>query len=200
MFICFCVYWHRIDHSLIPFEWFAFQLNNYKNMKLFKTVLTTAVILLVGICTQVNAQSATVQAEGEVLAPLSVTGTNLSFGTEILPGLELSVARTEAGAAQFDITGADSKEITVDFTLPTELTGAGDAIPITFGSDDAGYATTDDQAGAAAHDPSGTLTTTLDATAGTLFVWLGGTISPAETQAAGSYSADITVDTAYTGI
>lgn len=163
------------------------------------TTLSFSLLLLLAVFTTAGfAQDATVTASGTVLEPLSVTGTNLSFGAEIFPGINESVSKTDAGAAQFDITGEAGKEITADFTLPTELSKGEDALTITFSSTDAGHATT--EAGTATDfDPSSTLTTSLEATDGTLFIWLGGTVEPTETQPAGEYTADITLDTAYTG-
>ena len=48
-------------------------------------------------------------------------------------------------------------------------------------------------------DPSGGLTEFLDAASGELFVWIGGTVSPAAAQPAGVYTATIVLDVVYTG-
>lgn len=167
-------------------------------MKIFKTFSLACILVLVGFTSKSFAQNATVQAEGTVLQPLSVTATNLSFGAEIFPGIDEVVARTDAAASQFDITGETSKEITATFTLPTELTFDANTLPITFSATDGGHATASTEQGTAtAFDPSGALTTTLSA-AGELFLWLGGTAEPAADQAAGAYSGDITLETVYT--
>lgn len=161
-----------------------------------------AICLLILTAGQAHAQnSITVQATASV-APFftTATGTNLTFGTVTADGTAQAVAPTDAGAAQFDIAGTPGSEITVTFTLPTQLTNGTDNIPIAFGATDAGYATdAANQATATAHDPGTVLTTDLDATTGELYVWLGGTVTPAIGISGGSYSADITIDLAYTG-
>lgn len=168
-------------------------------MKIIKLLSTTFTLLLAFTVTQSFAQNVTVSSSGTVLQPLSVTGTDLSFGEEIFPGINEVVERTATGAAQLDISGEGSKEITATFTLPTELSDGTNALPITFSGTDAGHATASAEQGTATgFDPSNALTTTLSES-GELFIWLGGTVEPASNQTAGIYDADITLDTVYTG-
>lgn len=168
-------------------------------MKTIIQVSITFILLLAFSVTQSFAQSATVSASGTVLQPLSVTGTNLSFGSEVFPGINEVVDKGDATAAQLDITGEASKEVTATFTLPTELSDGTNNLPITFSTTDGGHAATSgDQGSATAFDPNSALTSTLSAS-GELFIWLGGTVEPASDQTAGTYSADITLDTVYTG-
>lgn len=146
------------------------------------------------------AQSATTSASGTVLEPLTVSATALSFGSEIFPGINESVAKTAPESAQFDISGEAGKEITATLTLPTELAGGTTPLPITFSTTDGSHATAStEQSSATDFDPNGALTTTLEAATGELFIWLGGTVEPASDQPAGAYTADITLDTVYTG-
>lgn len=171
-------------------------------MKIIKSLSLTLFLALIVFASDSIAQdnSVTVTASGTVLQPLDVTGTNLTFSDEIFPGIDEAVAHTEAGAAQFDITGEDGREINVEFTLPTELDGAGETtLPISFDTDDAGSNEDDVQGSAVAFDPNSSETLNLSAT-GTLFIWLGGTVEPASDQAAGAYSGEITLDLTYTGI
>lgn len=173
-------------------------------MKISKMLLTAvALFAFVATANTSFAQTKTVQATGTVLQPISFTNaTNLAFGNSLFPGISKTVGISDAGAASFDIAGEADKEVTVTFTVPTELTlTTGTAtMPITFSSTDAGYSTTDDPAGATTFDPdAGAATATLGTTGGLLYVWLGGTVDPATTQAAGDYAADITLDVAYTG-
>ncbi|MEX0660578.1 MAG: DUF4402 domain-containing protein [Balneolaceae bacterium] len=169
-------------------------------MKILNTISLTLLFSFVLFASQGLAQSTTVNAEGTVLAPLEVSGTNLNFGAEIFPGLDEAVAPTDAGAAQFDISGEAGKDIEATFTLPTEMTDGTNNLTLTFSGTDAGHATANtDQGTATEFDPNGTLTTALEATSGELFIWLGGTVEPAADQAAGTYTADITLDTVYVG-
>jgi hypothetical protein len=150
--------------------------------------------------TQANAQ-VTVKATGTVLQPIQMTGTNLNFGNNIFPGLDKKVSRSEAEAAQFDISGEAGKEVVATFTLPSDLSdGASNSLPIVFNALDGGYApASTDQTTASSFDPNSPFTTTLDASGGNLYLWLGGTVTPAQNQPAGTYEGDITLDIAYTG-
>ena len=140
-------------------------------------------------------------ASGTVLTPITVTKSNdLDFGSSIFPGIDKSVTATSASAAKFTVGGEAGKQVTIVFDLPTELTKVGGAtMPISFGATDAGRNTGNVQAEATSFDPNSTETTTLEAENGTLYIWLGGTVSPAHNQSAGEYSADITVTLEYTG-
>lgn len=169
-------------------------------MKIFNTIALSILFSIILFASQGFAQSATTTASGTVLEPLTVSATALSFGESIFPGIDEVVERTAAEAAQFDVAGEAGKEITATFTLPTELTGATTPLSITFSTTDGGHATSStDQGSATGFDPNGALTTTLEAASGELYIWLGGTVEPADNQPAGSYTADITLDTAYTG-
>lgn len=174
-------------------------------MKISK--LLTAVFALVAFLAISNAayaqETATVQATGTVLEPISFTNsTNLDFGTSIFPGIDEVIAITDAGAAQFDIDGETSKEVNLTFTIPSDLIHDSDGtttMPISFSTSDAGHNTGSDPSMATTFDPSTTATTNLGGTSGLLYVWLGGTVSPASNQKAGAYSEDIVLEVAYTG-
>lgn len=161
--------------------------------------LSTLIIFLAGNAL-LYAQDATttVTAEAEVEQPISVTGTSIDFGT-VFPGDAPSIARTDAGAAEFTVTnGTADEEVAVDFILPATLDdGAGESFPITFGADDLGHNTTNDPAGATGYDPATTLTTDLSG-AGELYLWLGASITVGDPQVSGTYSGDIDIEIAYT--
>jgi hypothetical protein len=168
---------------------------------LHKSVLALcAMIIFTGLAASQLRAQATVQATGTVLQPIQMSGTNLSFGNNIFPGIDKQVTRTNTNAAQFDISGEAGKEIVANFTLPSDLTDGANNLPIVFNALDAAHAgISTDQSSATSFDPNSPLTTTLDATSGELYVWLGGTVTPDKNQPAGTYSADITLDIAYTG-
>ncbi len=162
--------------------------------------LSIAIMLSFSVTQGLAQETETVQATGEVLEAISITGTDLEFG-EIIPGVENDILPTDASAAQFDITGADGKEVQAEFTLPENLTGPESAtLAITFGENSASHATASgDQGSSDTFDPAGNLTTELSE-GGELFIWLGGTVEAGHTgQTPGSYSADITLDVIYTG-
>lgn len=148
-----------------------------------------------------TAQTANITASATVLAPLTVTGVNnLDFGT-VYPGVNASVAPTAATAGSFTLTGVAGAQITVTFTLPTNLQDAAlDNLPISFATTDATANQANSQAAATAFDPNSVLTTNLDATTGSYYVWIGGTVSPTGSQPAGTYTGTITLTAAYTGL
>jgi spore coat protein U-like protein len=57
-----------------------------------------------------------------------------------------------------------------------------------------------DRGSAAGFDPTVTHQNTLDGTTGDLRVYLGGTVTAAPTQVAGSYSATVTLTATYNGL
>src|SRR5215475_13627112 len=81
----------------------------------------TAVTLSLGAAS-LQAQSATIQATATVLSAITVTGTNLAFGN-VTPGVNKTIAITDAGAGVFAVTKAAASSVALTFTLPTVLNG-----------------------------------------------------------------------------
>ena len=136
----------------------------------------------------------------EVRAQLLVaTGVrDLAFGN-VLPGVPTTVQPTDAArSGQFDITGPSLARIEITFTLPTVLnrTGGG-TMPISFGSTSAGYSASGSIAAQTAFNPNTAFRTNLSLI-GRGSVFLGGTLAPAGSQTAGSYSATVTMTVALT--
>lgn len=123
----------------------------------------------------------------------------LDFGT-LFAGTATQVSRFDAlRAGQFELRGAKNSEVRVDLGLPAALTGPrGAKVPLTFAAADGGYARDGAIATAATFDPRAALVTTLSAN-GRLYIFLGGTATPATRQAAGTYSGTVTLTIAYTG-
>ncbi len=131
---------------------------------------------------------------------LSVTGIrSIDFGSEIFPGIDKTVDRTEGDAAHYEISGEADKEVQIIFQLPVNLTdGSGNSLSITFTSTNAGYSTNElGQSTATAFDPHTGVITTLG-TEGTLHIWLGGTVSPLSSQPGNPYDGDLILDVTYT--
>lgn len=131
---------------------------------------------------------------------LSVTGmSSLEFGTEIFPGIDKTVDRTEGDAAHYEISGEADREVQITFQLPSSLTdGSGNSLSITFTSTDAGYSTDElGQSTATAFDPHTGVITSLG-TDGNLYIWLGGTVSPLSSQPGNPYDGDLILDITYT--
>jgi len=171
-----------------------------------KGILTGAGLALVGLSGSARAQAtpatASIQATATVATALTATPVqNLDFGATF-GGIARTVLPADATSGEFTLTGGADAEVSVTFpTPPASLTGpvGSTPIPIAFGAASGGHNIAGTRAGATSFDPSVALVTRLDATTGNLSVYLGGTVSPAANQMAGSYANTINLSAAYTG-
>jgi len=145
-------------------------------------------------------QTNTIDATATVVTPLSVSSvSSLAFGT-VYPGVNKSVAYTDAtNGGKFSVAGYAGAQVTLSFTLPATLAGpSGATLPIDTWS--AYHNTTNDAAsGGAGFDPSLASPTTALSGTGNLYVFLGARVTPDPTQAAGAYTSTVTMTVAYTG-
>jgi hypothetical protein len=148
-----------------------------------------------------------ITATGVVTRGIDVAAAaNLDFGT-LLPGFAGTVLFTDVGspgAGQFLVSGATNAEVSLTFTsLPNVLTRVGftETMPIVYtaGYSAAGNPATATDFTAQLPGPPAAPLPRLDATTGELTVYLGGTVTPAPTQAAGTYEATVVLEAAYTG-
>jgi len=182
-------------------------------MKSLAGFLTTiAICAFVWSPSAVNAQDVAVgQATATILAVLAVTSTHdLAFG-DVMQGVPKTADKTViADAGVFSVSGAGGSEISMFMELPDYLwcstADSEDRLVVAFSSTDADIDTT--AAGTpAAHgggavtdqDPYNLSDMPLGGADNILQIFLGGTVSPAVDQRAGSYSADIVLTVAYTG-
>jgi hypothetical protein len=166
-----------------------------------RKILGVAVALsLVLGATSAFAVSGDIQATANVLTPLSVTNNlrDLDFG-DVFPGINKSIAYDAGTSGKWQIDGQLGREVDITFTLPAVLTSGGNTMPIAFGANDAAWNTADIVGAATTFDPAVGATEFLDVGTGQMFVWIGGTVQPPETQAGGAYSGTITMDVVYTG-
>jgi hypothetical protein len=120
--------------------------------------------------------------------PLRVRGErSLTFGV-VFPGVATHVLRTDpVGSGEFSVSGEKFLPILLQFTLPGSLTGpGGSAMPLGFGSNDAGYSPTTIGA-QTGFDPNVGGAVQLDKN-GRGAVFLGGTAQPTTGQAPGAYT------------
>ncbi len=159
--------------------------------------LSLAVVALLAIgTTTVQAQTANINATATVQTPLTLSGqADLAFAA-VFPGVAKTVLSTDPGAGRFLIAGQAAAEVNVTFSLPTQLTSGANNLPI--GTFTGGQFATNTQASQTALVPTAPTVTNIGA-GGNLFIWLGGTVTPAFGQAAGAYTAPITMTVAYTG-
>lgn len=159
------------------------------------TLRTTAVLaaLVATVATAGQAQSANIQATATVFTPMTVTGVrNLQFGS-VIQNVPRTVAVADAGSGQFNLTGQALANVALTFTLPTNLTGAGN---LAIGTWTGNHNTTASPTGTA-FTPSASATNAAFPAAGTLFVYLGATVSPTAAQAPGNYTGTVTLTAAY---
>lgn len=154
------------------------------------------VALVAGLMSSAAAQSnsGSITATAQVQQPVNVLGAvNLAFGN-VFPGVNKAVLLTDAGAGRFDVTGQASTPVNLAFTsLPTNLANGGNNLPVAFSS---GYNTSNSAAGATSFASGSGASTSLSGT-GALFVFLGGTVTPAVNQAAGTYTGTVTLQVTY---
>lgn len=123
---------------------------------------------------------------------------DLSFGSQIFPGIEKRIDPKDANAAGFVISGEGGKQIQIQFQLPEYLTDSGgNTLDIYFTSSGAGYSTNETgKSSARIFDPRAGAVTSLNAE-GKLYVWLGGVIQPLSNQPGTAYTSDILLDVTY---
>ena len=158
--------------------------------------LALAVLALVVFTTPVYAQvnNASITATATVQAPINVTAvTNLDFQS-VFPGVAKTVLVTDATAGRWDVAGAASTPVSLNFTLPGNLSSGANLMPI--GTWTGNHNTTAAPTGTG-FTPSGTPTAATLSATGALFVYIGATVSPLANQAAGVYTAAVTLTVLY---
>lgn len=165
-------------------------------MRTWKKALGVALMGVSVAAARAEAQSGNIQALATVLAPITITaGANLDFGN-VTPGVAKTVLLTDATSGRFDATGEASANVQISFTLPVDLVGPAN-LPI--GSWTGCWNNTASSSGAgctAIANMAGNTAASFGA-GGALWVFVGGTVTPAAGQAAGSYSANVTMTLSY---
>lgn len=135
--------------------------------------------------------------------PLAIAGQgDLDFGL-VLGGTPKTVLPTAPTAGKWVVTGEKNARVLISFTLPAALAHqslGGVTLPVGFPAGSARWRRrTDDPAGATAFDPAVGATGMLGPPVEPLlYIWLGGTVTPAALQPGGSYSAVVVATVAYT--
>jgi hypothetical protein len=147
--------------------------------------------------------SATIQAVATVATgPIQVTPLrDLQFG-QVLPGTPSTVVPTAPAAGQYVALGNALSQASVTFTLPANLSAGPLSMPISFGSTSARVGWFNNpNFFVQTFDPNlGTAFRFSPAAFGSsMYVWIGGQVSPAVNQVAGFYSGTVVLTLAYTG-
>ncbi len=148
--------------------------------------------------TVAQAQSATITATATVVTPLAVTGTApLAFGN-VFQGVNKTIAFGDATSGRFSITGFNTSQVAMTFTLPATLASGANTMPIN--TYDVRVNGTNVTAGATALAVTTGVPVNSNLVAGNLFVFVGGRVQPAAAQAQGAYTGSIVLAAAYTGL
>src|SRR5256886_10056324 len=137
-----------------------------------------------------------ITATASVQTPITVTGTqNLSFGN-VFPGVAKAILYSDASnAGKFSVAGQASTPVTYSFSLPANLTSAGNNLPIGSWS---GYVnTTSSTSGGSAITPSATPAGASLSAGGALYFFVGATVTPPSNLPAGSYTGTVTLTGSY---
>ena len=129
---------------------------------------------------------------------------NLAFGT-VIKGVSTTILPTAANSGEWEVAGSANAFATITFALPTVLTNIqalpGSTMPVSFSATSALWRrSTNNPAGATVFDPSVGVT---DARFGPppspfIYIWVGGTVSPALTNKPGIYTGVVIVTVFYT--
>jgi len=157
------------------------------------SAVLAAILSLAG--SSARAQSANINATATVFQAMTVTGARpLDFGN-VFPGVAAAIPVTAATSGRFDLTGQNGANVNLTFTLPTNLTSGANNLPI--GTWTGCTSPTNTTAGCTAFTPSPSATASGFSGAGALFVFVGGTVTPAGNQPAGTYTGTVTLTAAY---
>src|SRR5438552_8916977 len=155
-----------------------------------------ALLLIAGGSARGQGVNGSITATASVQTPITVTGTqNLSFGN-VFPGVAKAILYSDASnAGKFSVAGQASTPVTYSFTLPANLTSAGNNLPIGSWS---GYVnTTSSTSGGSAITPSATPAGASLSAGGALYFFVGATVTPPSNLPAGSYTGTVTLTVSY---
>jgi hypothetical protein len=168
------------------------------------------VALLVAACGLGLTGRAAAQASGVVTADAVVvtvgmtitTLRDLNFGT-VIKGVSTTVLPTAATAGAWQVTGSGNAFVIISFTLPTVLTNIqalpGSTMPISFSATSARWNRANNNAatGTAFNPANGTVGRLGPPANPNMYIWLGGTVSPAAAAKPGIYQGTVVVSLVY---
>jgi hypothetical protein len=157
------------------------------------TVLTLALLAVSAAAARAQ-NNAGINVTASVQQPITVTAGNpLAFGN-VFPGVAATVGVASANAGTFSVAGQGSAVVSMNFVLPTNLTSGGVNLPI--GTWTGNWNTTNSPTGTSFTPSASGSSATLSGT-GTIYVFVGATVTPAVNQAAGSYAGTVSMTVIY---
>ena len=151
-----------------------------------------------------RAQTAAIGAQAMISTTALSIGQmqDLRFGN-VVAGVPVTInPRTNANAGAWVIHGNRNAEISVQLTLPTQLSTGFWNMPIAFANNSGCWRRAPGQAGCTFWNPAVTLVRRIrnqNPPNNTFHVWIGGTVTPAAGQNTGVYLGNVTLTVAYTG-
>ena len=127
---------------------------------------------------------------------------DLNFGT-VIKGVSTTVQPTAATAGAWQVTGSGNAFVIITFTLPATLTNIqalpGSTMPITFNATSARWnrATNNAAAGTPFNPAAGTVGRLGPPPNPNMYVWIGGTVSPAAAAKPGIYRGTVILSLVY---
>ncbi len=153
---------------------------------------------------EARAQAASISANA-LLSPTALAVgqlKDLQFGN-VTAGVPVTInPRTNPNAGEFEIQGTRNAEVAVTLTLPTQLSTGFWTMPVGFGVTSGCWRRAPGQAGCNFWNPNTVLVARIrnqNPPNNHLWVWIGGTASPAAAQNAGVYYGTIQMSVVYTG-
>jgi hypothetical protein len=159
-----------------------------------KLTLGLIAITLVAASVAQAQNNASITVSANVQTPITVSAaSNLDFGN-VFPGVNKTVAVTDAAAGRFNVTGQASAPVSLTFVLPANLTDGGNLLPI---ANWTGNHNTSAAPTGTGFTPSAAATPAALSGTGQLFVYLGAQVTPSVSQVAGNYTGTVQMTVVY---
>jgi len=158
-----------------------------------KVAVLALALVAAGAATAQAQNNASINVTAAVQQPITVVAaTNLDFGN-VFPGVVKGSTLASPAAGRFSVTGQASTPVSMTFVVPANLTSGLNNLPIAFSASWNGI---NDPAGSGFTPSAGATAATLSGT-GTLFVFVGGTVTPSVGQVAGAYTGTVQMTVVY---
>jgi hypothetical protein len=168
-----------------------------------RTLSTVSAALVAGLSVfglataSAQTNSATINATAVVLSPITVTGAvPLDFGN-VTPGVAKTIAVTQAGAGRFNVTNQANSNLSLTFVLPINLTSGANNLPIGTWTGHHNFVNSPSTGTNFTPSAAATNIPANVANVGNLYVFVGGTVTPAAAQAAGTYTGTVGMTVVY---
>ncbi|MGH7522299.1 MAG: hypothetical protein ACREMI_13575 [Gemmatimonadales bacterium] len=167
-----------------------------------RALLLAACLLLPGRLQAQGAASVSADAVVVTVGMTIATLQDLNFGT-VIKGVPTTVLPNALVAGEWQVSGSANAFVVISFTLPTQLTNIqalpGSTMPITFGATAAIWrrATNNPVGGNIFNPAAGAVGRLGPPPNPTMYIWLGGTVTPALTAKPGIYQGNVVVSLIY---